>query len=225
MAEWIGTLVASSVGVTLGFFLSIIRGLCGARKRRKNMESLLFMELSRNYRRLIQVLPKEGEGIPAQQYVRKVLCEKHPYLGQVFRTDRGVIPPPTLLAEVCDGFSLAVYDNYLDRMDTLSKDQVGRVYAAYYDMRQTWRDSKPMLEVPLQFQKEERQKRNYMDHAVVLICTCEQVAKAMAAALRCLEGGEGALLALESERGTQMEAYEKGRKELSGTRECHPQGP
>jgi len=182
---------------------------------RKNLRAMLFSELRYDFRTFNQVVPTEKGRIPPFEQVARVLRDKHPNLNQLLATDEGEIPPPSLLADVCDSFSFSVYERCLEKIGSLKKDEIDKIQTAYLWMRQTLKDARPMLEVPLQFQYNEREKRRYTDHATALVCDCEQVLEAISAALKLLPGGEKALRELEAERGKQIQLYLEGTQRVT----------
>lgn len=203
------------LSVAFGFALGSVREWWTYLRARKNLRAMLFSELRYDFGRLNQVVPREKGRIPPFEHVARVLLEKHPHLNEPLATDEGEIPPPSLLADVCDSFSFSVYERCLGQIGSLKKDDIHKIQSAYLSMRDTLKDARPVVEVPLQFQHDERQKRRYINHGTVLVCSCERVLAAISAALKVLPGGEKALRELQAERGKQIELYLEGTRRLT----------
>jgi hypothetical protein len=101
----------------LGYGLGEWRRISESRKKVRNIKTILFKEIGDNYTELNKVLPAQ-RSTPAPYDAKSI----------AIATD-GVLPH----------LSRAVYDKYLDRLDTLTPDELHKVYDAYLFLMQVAR--------------------------------------------------------------------------------------
>ena len=111
-------LILPVVTFLLGFGLSQLDKFRESKRRLRNLKSILFKELRENYKSLSQVQREKSGAAP---------------------------PPPHLTGLMMERLSTTVYENYLDRIDSLKPTELDKVFDAYAMMQNTIASAKEFL--------------------------------------------------------------------------------
>lgn len=106
------------ISVCLGYLLSIINRIGVDRRNIKNVKTILFKELSENYKRINPALPKGNEFHPA------------------------LIDLPVQFSQT---LTFDVYEKYLNRLAELKKDELEKIYDAYHHLAEFSKAAKQFL--------------------------------------------------------------------------------
>lgn len=106
------------MSVCLGYLLSIVNTIITDKKSIKNIKTILFKELSENYKRINPILPKGNEFHP------------------------GLIDLPVQFSQT---LTFDVYEKYLNRLADLKKAELEKIYDAYYHLMEFSKAAKQFL--------------------------------------------------------------------------------
>jgi hypothetical protein len=165
------------VSVCLGYLLSIVNRISADRKSIVNVKTIIFKELSENYKRINLILPKDNNFHP------------------------GLIDLPVQYSQT---LTFDVYDKYLSRFAELKSEMLGKIYDAYYHLAEFSKGAKKFLpsQIPNAGKEptevEQLKIRVFIQNALI---TREKTE----AALKLFHGGDALLKNELSNRGTEYE--------------------
>jgi hypothetical protein len=162
-----------------------------AKQNLRNMRSILFREMLENYRMLNAVVPGK----------------------------QGMQGDPFLYAQLLQGLSTSVYQEYLGRLDNLKPEEIDRVYAAYSTLEQVVRVGGDFLATP----RDQRNTDVFFAKGAFVMAVAEKLHSNLASALQAFPDGEKELRVLEGERGNKLVEFHEIPDDLFDT-ETHTEG-
>jgi len=114
-------LVKILISVCSGYLLSVVNRVWLDRRNIDNIKTIIFKELSENYKRINPVLPKGNEFHPA------------------------LIDLPVQFSQT---LSFNVYEKYLSRLAEFKKDELNKIYDAYYHLAEYAKAAKQFITTP-----------------------------------------------------------------------------